>query len=262
MLTASAGDARCVAPGPAVAGDVRMAARNRSESAPPRAEAEPGEAGPKPALKALADRLPLWRRPGYLIRRLHQIHYALFFEECAEFGITPVQYGLLTILSTSPDADQVTLANALGIDRTNVADVLRRLEQGGLIRRKRSVDDRRMVLARLTPAGEDMVERMHPFMARAQQRLLVGARRRGARRVSCHADAAARSQQPLWPGAAPRRARRVGLRIGPGRRCSPTGEMRGSNAQPFAARRWGGGSVLPRGSQQNWGNAGIRRYSV
>ena len=117
-------------------------------------EAGAVDADPKPALKALADRLPLWRRPGYLIRRLHQIHYALFFEECAGFGITPVQYGLLTILSTNPNADQVTLANALGIDRTNVADVLRRLEQGGLIRRKRSVEDRRMVLARLTPAGE------------------------------------------------------------------------------------------------------------
>jgi len=129
-------------------------------------------ADPKPELKALADRLPLWRRPGYLIRRLHQIHYALFFEECDVFGVTPVQYGLLTILSTRPDADQVTLANALGIDRTNVADVLRRLEQGGLIRRRRSIEDRRMVLARLTPAGEDLVERMHPYMARAQERLL------------------------------------------------------------------------------------------
>ena len=53
---------------------------------------------PRPALKMLAERLPLWRRPGYLIRRLHQIHYALFFEECAAFGITPVQYGLLTLL--------------------------------------------------------------------------------------------------------------------------------------------------------------------
>ncbi len=181
MLTArGGGDAHCTASDPAAVGDIMMAARSSRKAASLRgdsvdlapAEAEAGDAGPKPALKALADRLPLWRRPGYLIRRLHQIHYALFFEECAAFGITPVQYGLLTILSTNPDADQVTLANALGIDRTNVADVLRRLEQGGLIRRKRSVDDRRMVLARLTPQGEDMVERMHPFMARAQQRLL------------------------------------------------------------------------------------------
>jgi len=127
---------------------------------------------PRPALRMLAERLPLWRRPGYLIRRLHQIHYALFFEECAAFGITPVQYGLLTILSTNPESDQVTLANALGIDRTNVADVLRRLEQGGLIIRRRSAEDRRMVLARLTPEGEELVEQMHPSMARAQERLL------------------------------------------------------------------------------------------
>lgn len=136
------------------------------------ASAAPGEPNPNPVLKALADRLPLWRRPGYLLRRLHQIHYALFYEECAEFGITPVQYGLLTILSTNPDTDQVTLANALGIDRTNVADVLARLEQRGFVERTRSEADRRMVLARLTRNGEELVERMHPAMARAQERLL------------------------------------------------------------------------------------------
>jgi DNA-binding MarR family transcriptional regulator len=136
------------------------------------ASAAQAEPNPNPVLKALADRLPLWRRPGYLLRRLHQIHYALFYEECAEFGITPVQYGLLTILSTNPDTDQVTLANALGIDRTNVADVLARLEQRGFVERTRSEADRRMVLARLTRNGEELVERMHPAMARAQERLL------------------------------------------------------------------------------------------
>jgi DNA-binding MarR family transcriptional regulator len=152
----------------------RMTGAKRRPDAKASAVTDPlaAQTRPRPALKLLADRLPLWRRPGYLIRRLHQIHYALFFEECAAFGITPVQYGLLTILSTSPGSDQVTLANALGIDRTNVADVLRRLEQGGLITRRRSAEDRRMVLARLTRAGEELVERMHPFMAKAQERLL------------------------------------------------------------------------------------------
>jgi DNA-binding MarR family transcriptional regulator len=133
---------------------------------------QPVATEPNPVLRALAERLPLWKRPGYLIRRLHQIHYALFFEECAEFGITPVQYGLLTILSTNPDTDQITLANALGIDRTNVADVLVRLEQNGLVARTRSHSDRRMVLARLTGEGERLVASMHPAMARAQERLL------------------------------------------------------------------------------------------
>src|SRR5262249_18226655 len=63
--------------------------------------------------------MPLWGRPGYLLRRLHQIHYALFFEECAGFDITPVQYGLLTTLSLNPDLDQNSLARELRTDRPN-----------------------------------------------------------------------------------------------------------------------------------------------
>ena len=108
---------------------------------------------PLPADTVHSD-MPLWGRPGYLLRRLHQIHYALFFEECAGFDITPVQYGLLTTLSVNPDLDQNSLARELGIDRTNVADVLNRLARRGLLERRRSPDDGRMVLARPAPASD------------------------------------------------------------------------------------------------------------
>jgi DNA-binding MarR family transcriptional regulator len=116
--------------------------------------------------------MPLWARPGYLLRRLHQIHYALFFEECAGFDITPVQYGLLTTLSQNPDLDQNSLGRELGIDRTNVADVLARLSRRGLLERHRSKEDKRMVLARLTPAGQRVTDEMYSAMERAQNRLL------------------------------------------------------------------------------------------
>src|ERR671936_690040 len=116
--------------------------------------------------------MPLWGRPGYLLRRLHQIHYALFFEECAGYDITPVQYGLLTTLSLNPNLDQNSLARELGIDRTNVADVLNRLARRGLLERRRSPDDGRMVLARLTRAGERLTRKMYRPMQRAQKRLL------------------------------------------------------------------------------------------
>jgi DNA-binding MarR family transcriptional regulator len=116
---------------------------------------------------------PLWTRPGYLVRRLHQIHYALFFEECTAFDITPVQYGLLTTLSVNPDLDQNSLGRELGIDRTNVADVLARLARRGLLERRRSPHDKRMVLARLTPAGERVTKEMYHAMHRAQERLLA-----------------------------------------------------------------------------------------
>jgi DNA-binding MarR family transcriptional regulator len=118
-------------------------------------------------------RLPLWSRPGFLLRRLNQIHYALFFEECREFKITPVQYGLLTALSIRGALDQGSLGVELGIDRTNVADVLTRLEARGLVRREPNPSDRRAKLASLTPKGRQLTTRMFASMQRAQDRLLA-----------------------------------------------------------------------------------------
>ncbi len=120
----------------------------------------------------LLERMPLWSRPGFLVRRLHQIHLALFLEECKEFDITPVQYGLLTTLKLRPDQDQNSLGQELGLDRTNVADVLVRLTKRGLVERRRSEEDKRMVLARLTEEGENVTEAMYSAMQRAQERLL------------------------------------------------------------------------------------------
>jgi DNA-binding MarR family transcriptional regulator len=136
------------------------AKHRRSRFAPPPAHAE-------------EPRLPLWSRPGFLLRRLNQIHYALFFEECREFNITPVQYGLLTALSIRGRLDQGSLGIELGIDRTNVADVLIRLEARGLLRREPDPTDRRAKLASLTPKGRQLTSRMFASMQRAQDRLLA-----------------------------------------------------------------------------------------
>jgi len=126
-----------------------------------------------PELRQLITRMPLWRRPGYLVRRLNQIHYAIFFEECAEFDITPVQYGILTTLSLKPGADQNSIAGDVGIDRTNVADVLSRLARRGLVRRQRGALDRRTFVTWLTPEGERLTKAMLGAMRRAQDRLLA-----------------------------------------------------------------------------------------
>ena len=69
---------------------------------------------------------PLQLRPGFLIRRLHQIHTALFNEECGQEGITPVMYSVLSVLEKSGPIDQTTLAQSVAIDKTNMADVLER----------------------------------------------------------------------------------------------------------------------------------------
>lgn len=119
------------------------------------------------------EQLPLWSRVGYLIRRLHQIHSAIFMEECREYSVTPVQYGLLTALHYFPGSDQVSLGREVGIDRTNVADVLERLAERGLVRRERSLQDKRSKIAFLTPAGEMILEQARASMMRAQERILA-----------------------------------------------------------------------------------------
>ncbi len=116
-------------------------------------------------------RLPLWSRPGYLIRRLHQIHCALFLEECKASQLTPVQYGLLTALALRGELDQASLAEELGLDRTTAAEVLTRLEKRGLVARKANPRDRRAKLARITPRGRKLTGEMFGSMQRAQDRL-------------------------------------------------------------------------------------------
>ena len=113
----------------------------------------------------------LWDRPGFLIRRLHQIHVALFLEECSEFNITPLQFAVLTVLYDRETLDQVTIANQIGADRNTVADVIRRLERRGLLERPVSVADKRAKLARITDEGHLFVEAVQPRMIAAQRRL-------------------------------------------------------------------------------------------
>ena len=116
-------------------------------------------------------RLPLWSRPGYLIRRLHQIHLALFLEECKSEQLTPVQYGLLTALVVRGELDQGSLAEELGLDRTNAAEVISRLEARKLVTRKPNPKDRRARLVRISARGRVLTARMFAGMQRAQDRL-------------------------------------------------------------------------------------------
>ena len=117
-------------------------------------------------------RTALWDRPGFLVRRLHQIHVAMFLQECAAENVTPIQFGLLSVVLDEPGCDQITLAEKLGIDRTNIADVIRRLERRGWIKRTTNATDRRMRSVSLTDQGRMFVSRTHTKMQRAQERLL------------------------------------------------------------------------------------------
>jgi DNA-binding MarR family transcriptional regulator len=115
----------------------------------------------------------LWQRPGFLIRRLNQIHLALFFESCKEYAITPVQYGLLTTVSERPNLDQISLCAEVGVDRTTMADVLRRLEERGLVKREPKASDGRVKITNITAKGRRIMKEMYESMREAQVRFLA-----------------------------------------------------------------------------------------
>jgi DNA-binding MarR family transcriptional regulator len=115
----------------------------------------------------------LLRRPGFLIRRLHQIHLAFFAEECAAFETTPLQSSILTAASRQPALEQSRLAEAVGVDRATLAAVVARLEERGLIRRSRHKHDQRLKQVSLTSRGEALLARMTLAAGRAHARTLA-----------------------------------------------------------------------------------------
>ena len=124
---------------------------------------------------AITERLRshLWSRPGFLIRRLHQIHDALFLEDCAQEGITPVQHGILTVLLNRPWMDQSSISQELGLDRTNTADVVKRLEEKKLVKRQVNPNDKRSRQVYITPYGIELMKQLRPKMQRSQDRLIA-----------------------------------------------------------------------------------------
>jgi DNA-binding MarR family transcriptional regulator len=114
----------------------------------------------------------LWARPGFLIRRLHQINVAIFLEELEEWNLTPNQWGVLTVAAATPGLSHTQLAPQCGIDRVNVRDIVIRLEEKGLMRQEQSQDDRRQSCAYVTKRGQSVLEKLEANVRRAHEIVL------------------------------------------------------------------------------------------
>ncbi|WP_332815361.1 MarR family winged helix-turn-helix transcriptional regulator [Ramlibacter sp.] len=110
--------------------------------------------------------------PGYLIRRAHQVAVAIFMEETAEHGLTPVQFAILNALIADPGEDQVTLAGKVAFDAATFGSVIGRLEARGWVRREADGRDRRRKLLWVTAEGQATALAMKRAVSRAQRRIL------------------------------------------------------------------------------------------
>ena len=115
----------------------------------------------------------LYLRPGFLLRRAHQLSVGLFEEQCRDLNLTPPQYGVLTIVAGTAGCDQSTVARALGFDRVTTLRIVRGLEARALLRRAPSADDGRRVQLMLTPAGASLLATARRRAAQVTDRLLA-----------------------------------------------------------------------------------------
>jgi DNA-binding MarR family transcriptional regulator len=107
------------------------------------------------------------------LRRAQQLHAAVFAEVVSEADLTTPQFAVLSALSTTPEIDQVRLSQSLGIDRSTIAGIAGRLEERGLINRRRDLKDGRRNLLSLTNAGRALHDRTLPEVIEVGKRLIV-----------------------------------------------------------------------------------------
>lgn len=115
----------------------------------------------------------LYKRPGFLLRRAHQISVSLFMEEAGKYdATTTTQYGILVILRSCEGLDQIGLSKKVGLDRSTTGLVIKKLEAEGLIVRVDDPEDRRRKIIVLTARGERKLEALRGPAARAQEAAL------------------------------------------------------------------------------------------
>jgi MarR family transcriptional regulator, lower aerobic nicotinate degradation pathway regulator len=112
-------------------------------------------------------------RPGFLLRRAHQISAAVFEDECRELALTPAQFGVLTVLQAHPGLGQSSLARALGYDKVTALRVLRGLETRGLVTREPAAGSKRNVSVALTAHGATVLAQAQKPAEKAYKRLLA-----------------------------------------------------------------------------------------
>ena len=120
----------------------------------------------------LGSRTSLYVAPGHLIRRAQQRHWSLWGQTVGT-EVTSVQYGVLLGLHDSPAVGQVKIGSLASIDKSSIAEVLRRLDRRGLLEREPDPADGRRNLVAITPTGVQVVEELAPRVLEVQRLLFA-----------------------------------------------------------------------------------------
>ena len=109
---------------------------------------------------------------GHLARRLQQANTSLWHALVSEETTSP-QFAVLNAVAESEDADQRTVGELIGLDRSTTAEIVTRLAGRGLLRRVRDPRDGRRNLLRLTEDGTAAHQELARRAARMNQVFLA-----------------------------------------------------------------------------------------
>jgi len=107
---------------------------------------------------------------GYRLRRAQGAMHRDYMATVAGLELTQKQTATLWLINANPGVAQVSVAAALGMDRATMMAVTDRLEDRGLLVRKRSTVDRRRQELYLTPAGQGALRKVKARIVEHEQR--------------------------------------------------------------------------------------------
>ncbi|MDX2289755.1 MAG: MarR family winged helix-turn-helix transcriptional regulator [Hyphomicrobiaceae bacterium] len=108
----------------------------------------------------------------HLLHRAGQCADEHFTAHLDGIELTPRQFEVLKTVALNKDPSQTTLVDQTGIDRSTLADIVRRLTDRGLLARRRTRQDARMYAIQLTAEGERALKKARPIVDATNARLL------------------------------------------------------------------------------------------
>ena len=110
---------------------------------------------------------------SYWLRRTLQFHGHLWHQHVSP-EISSIQFGLLTFLRDHPGVGQRQLVALSQLDKSTLAELLRRMEQKGLVSTSRHATDKRRKTVDLTEAGSEAVKKLEARARTANELLVAG----------------------------------------------------------------------------------------
>jgi DNA-binding MarR family transcriptional regulator len=96
----------------------------------------------------------LQQTQGFMIRILQLQNFEAFYRHFETLDLSPVEYSILVTVRDNKTVTQSELAAVLKMQLPNLVKILSRMEEAGILKRKRSARDKRAVELSLSSAGQ------------------------------------------------------------------------------------------------------------